>query len=67
MFRALQNNMQVSLDTAKACISAIAVLYNIKLSYDDNFEYDGKNLFSKNNILIKTQMQIMRISKMRSL
>ncbi|KAJ3665363.1 hypothetical protein Zmor_000860 [Zophobas morio] len=40
MFRALQNNMQVSLDTAKACISAIAVLYNIKLSYDDNFECD---------------------------
>lgn len=39
MFRALQNNIQLSLETAKASIVAMAVLYNIKLKFDDNFDY----------------------------
>jgi hypothetical protein len=43
MFRALQNGMQVSLETAKACIVAMAVLYNIKLDFDDNWEYEEEN------------------------
>lgn len=44
MFRALQNNMQVKLSTAKACIVAMAVLYNIKLQFDSDFNYEGKLL-----------------------
>jgi hypothetical protein len=44
MFRALQNGMQVSLETAKACIVAMAVLYNIKLDFDDNWEYEEENV-----------------------
>lgn len=44
MFKALQNNMQVSLLTAKACIAAMAVLYNIKLNFDEDWNYEGKLL-----------------------
>jgi hypothetical protein len=44
MFRALQNGMQVSLETSKACIVAMAVLYNIKLDFDDNWEYEEENV-----------------------
>lgn len=32
--------MQVSLDTAKACIAAMAVLYNMKLDFDNDWDYD---------------------------
>lgn len=39
MFRALQNNFQISLETVKASIVAMAVLYNIKLIFDNNFDY----------------------------
>jgi hypothetical protein len=44
MFRALQSGMQVSWETAKACIVAMAVLYNIKLDFDDNWEYEEENV-----------------------
>jgi hypothetical protein len=44
MFRALQNGMQVSLETAKACIVAMVVLYNIELDFDDNWEYEEENV-----------------------
>ncbi|GLV41806.1 hypothetical protein CBL_02991 [Carabus blaptoides fortunei] len=40
MLKALVNNMQVSLSTAKASIAAMAVLYNIKLEYVKEWNYD---------------------------
>lgn len=36
--------MQLKLGTVKACIAAMAVLYNIKLQFDENFDYDGSFL-----------------------
>lgn len=42
MFRALQNSLQVSLKTAKACIVTMAVLYNIKLDFDNDFQYEDE-------------------------
>jgi hypothetical protein len=36
--------MQVSLETAKACIVAMVVLYNIELDFDDNWEYEEENV-----------------------
>ncbi|XP_071631574.1 putative nuclease HARBI1 [Temnothorax longispinosus] len=39
MFRALQNNMQINLETAKVAIIAMAILFNIRKQFN-NFEYE---------------------------
>lgn len=40
LFKALKNDMQISLRNSKTAIAAMAVLYNIKLSFDADWEYD---------------------------
>ncbi|XP_071637872.1 putative nuclease HARBI1 [Temnothorax longispinosus] len=39
MFRSLQNNMQINLETAKVAIIAMAILFNIRKQFN-NFEYE---------------------------
>lgn len=48
MLRALSNNMQISLDTDKSAIIAMAVLFNIRKIKDDDEDY---GIINKINII----------------